>query len=113
LAALIGSDEALVEIGLKAKSEVSGVIVLSGDQSMVSADHFTYELRSQLRTAADQGATSIVITSRELCESVRMGSAWLNACCKAMELEVRPGDTVIHGKDVGVGMSIRYELPRL
>jgi hypothetical protein len=79
---------------------------------MVSVDHFTYELRSQLRTAAAQGATTIVITSRELCKSVRMGSAWHDACCEAMQLEVRPGDTVLHGKEFGVGMSVRYQLPR-
>ena len=79
---------------------------------MVSVDHFAYELRSQLRTAATQGATKIVITSRQLCESVKMGSASLNACCEAMELEIRPGDTILQGKEVGVGMSVRYQLPR-
>ena len=79
---------------------------------MVSVDHFAYELRSQLRTAAAQGATSIVIGSGELCQSVRMGSASMDACCEAMQLEVRPDDTVLHGKEVGVGMSVRYQLPR-
>ena len=79
---------------------------------MVSIDHFTYELRSQLRAAAAQGANSIVITSGELAEPVRMGSASLEACCEAMQLEVRPGDTVMREKEVGVGMSVRYQLPR-
>ena len=79
---------------------------------MVSVDHFAYELRSQLRTAAAQGATSIVIASGELCQSVRMGSASMDACCEAMQHEVRPGDTVLRGKEIGVGMSVRYQLPR-
>jgi DNA-binding MurR/RpiR family transcriptional regulator len=30
---------------------------------MVSVDHFAHELRTQLRNAAAQGATTIVITS--------------------------------------------------
>jgi xanthine dehydrogenase YagR molybdenum-binding subunit len=37
---------------------------------MVSVDHFSHELRSQLHSAAAQGATSIVITSTELCLGV-------------------------------------------
>jgi hypothetical protein len=79
---------------------------------MVSVDHFAYELRSQLRTAAAQGATSIVIASSELCQSVRLGRASLDACCEAMQQEVRPGDIVLRGKEVGVGMNVRYQLPR-
>src|SRR4051812_31980152 len=39
------------------------------DVIMVSVDHFTYELRSHLRSAFSQGATSILICSRELCKS--------------------------------------------
>ena len=79
---------------------------------MVSVDHFTFELRSQLRAAAAQGATSIVITSDELCQSIRMGSASLEACCEAMQLEVQPGDTILREKEIGVGMSVRYQLLR-
>ena len=80
---------------------------------MVSVDHFTHELRSQLHSAAEQGATSIVITSSELCKSVRMGSVWMEACCEAMQQEIKPTDVVIRDKDSGVGMRVRYQLPRI
>jgi hypothetical protein len=79
---------------------------------MVSVDHFTHELRSQLHSAAEQGATSIVITSSELCKSVRMGSAWMEACCETMQQEIKSTDVVIRDKDSGVGMRVRYQLPR-
>ena len=79
---------------------------------MVSVDHFAHELRSQLRSAAAQGATNILITSRELCKSVRMGSAFLDACCEAMQQELRSDDIVVRDKDSGAGMGIRYQLPR-
>ncbi|MET3837997.1 hypothetical protein [Bradyrhizobium sp. OAE829] len=100
--------------GLKAKGNnvAATTYVLYRRPSMVSVDHFAYELRSQLRTAAVQGATSIVIASGELCQSVRMGSASMDACCEAMQQEVRSGDTVLRGKEVGVGMTVRYQLPR-
>ncbi len=80
---------------------------------MVSVDHLTHELRSQLHSATEQGATSIVITSSELCKSVRMGSAWMEACCEAMQQEIKPTDVVIRDKDSGVGMRVRYQLPRV
>jgi hypothetical protein len=80
---------------------------------MVSIDHFAYELRARLGSAALQGATNILITSEELCRSVRMGTAWLDACCEAMQQEVRPGDTIVQGKDSGVGMAVQYRLPRV
>jgi hypothetical protein len=35
---------------------------------MVSVDHFAHELRTQLRNAAAQGATTIVITSGDFCK---------------------------------------------
>jgi hypothetical protein len=75
-------------------------------------DHFAYELRSQLRTAAAQGATDILITSRELCRSVRIGTAFLDTCCEAMQQELRSDDIVVRDKDSGAGMSVRYQLPR-
>ena len=84
----------------------------SGGPPMVSTDHFADELRSQLRAAAAQGATNILITSRELCKSVRSGTAFLDACCEAMQQELRPGDIVVRDKDSGAGMGVRYQLPR-
>lgn len=79
---------------------------------MVSVDHFAQELRSQLHGAAEQGAIRVVINSTELCESVRMGSGSMDACCDAMQQEIRSGDFVIRDKDSGAGMIVRYYLPR-
>jgi hypothetical protein len=79
---------------------------------MVSVDHFTYELRSQLRRATAQGASNILITSSELCKSVRMGTAFLDACCEAMQQELRTDDIVVRDKDSGAGMIVSYRLPR-
>ena len=36
----------------------------------------------------------------------------MDACCEAMQLEVKPNDVVIRDKDSGAGMSVRYQLPR-
>jgi hypothetical protein len=80
---------------------------------MVSVDHFAFELRSQLYSAAEQGATNIVISSSELCKSIRTGSAWMDACCEAMQKEINPSDSVIRDKDSGSGMIVRYQLPRI
>ena len=70
---------------------------------MVSVDHFAYELRSQLRTAAAQGATNILITSRELCRSVRIGTSFLDACCEVMQQELRSDDIVGETKTAVLG----------
>jgi hypothetical protein len=78
---------------------------------MVSADHFALELRMQLRSADSQGATTIVITSGELCKNIRMGSSSTQACCEAMQAEVKPGDDVLVSAG-GAGMTVRYRLPR-
>jgi hypothetical protein len=78
---------------------------------MVSADHFAHELRTQLRSAADQGGTTIVITSGELCKNIRMGNSSTQACCEAMMAEVKPGDVVLVSSS-GAETMIRYRLPR-
>lgn len=79
---------------------------------MVSVDHFGYELRRLLREAAADGASELPITSHDLCRSIRAGTAWLNACCEAMEQEPQENDIVVQDRN-GLGMSIRYKLPRL
>jgi Ni2+-binding GTPase involved in maturation of urease and hydrogenase len=79
---------------------------------MVSADHFAHELRTQLRSAAEQGAATIVITSGELCKSIRGSGRSTQACCEAMQAEVKPGDVVLV-ENSGSGMTVRYRLPRL
>jgi hypothetical protein len=78
---------------------------------MVSADHFGYELRRQLNEAAAKSASELLITSHDLSRSVRLGKAWLNACCEAMEQEFREGDIVVQDRS-GHGMAVRYRLPR-
>jgi hypothetical protein len=80
---------------------------------VVSIDHFKYELITQLRNATEQGAQKIVITSTELCQSVRGGNSSMDACCQAMHDEVEHGDFIIQGKGSGSGMVVRYQLPRL
>jgi hypothetical protein len=80
---------------------------------MVPVDHFTHELRSQLHSAAAQGATGMVITSSEPCKSVRMGTASMDACREAMQQEIKPSDVVVRDKDSTAGMSVRYQLPRI
>jgi UDP-N-acetylmuramyl pentapeptide synthase len=79
---------------------------------LVSTDHFRQELVAQLRSAAAQGATKIVITSGELWQSIRMASRSTQACCEAMQAEVKPGDVVLVEQDSGSGMTVRYLLPR-
>ena len=78
---------------------------------MVSVDHFSYELRRQLNEAAANGASKLLLNSHELCRSVRSGTAWLNACCEAMEQEIRDGDIVVQDRN-GLGMIVQYSLPR-
>jgi hypothetical protein len=78
---------------------------------MVSFDHFGYELRCQLNEAAASGRNQLLVTSYDLCRAVRSGTVWLNACCEAMEQEVRDGDIVVQDRS-GHGMAVRYQLPR-
>jgi hypothetical protein len=78
---------------------------------VVSVDHFRYELIAQLRRAAAEGATTIVVKSGELCQSIRAANHSTQACCEAMQTEVKPGDVVLE-QSSGRGMTIRYLLPR-
>jgi hypothetical protein len=78
---------------------------------LVSVDHFRYELITQLRSAAVQGATTIVVNSTELCRSVRNANHSTHACCEAMQAEIKPGDVMIEQKS-GAGITVRYLLPR-
>jgi hypothetical protein len=81
------------------------------EAQLVSVDHFRHELLTQLRSAADQGGTTIVITSGELCKNIRMGNSWTQACFEAMQAEVKPGDDILTSVS-GAEMIIRYRLPR-
>jgi hypothetical protein len=93
-------------------SEIKNQDSLSCRLPVVSIDHFRYELISQLRRAAEQGATKILITSDELCQSIRMGKASTDACCEAMQAEMKPGDVLLVEQSSGAGMTVRYLLPR-
>ena len=79
--------------------------------NLVSVDHFKYELIAQLRNASAQGATTLVVNSTELCRSIRNANHSTQACCEAMEAEIKPGDVVIQ-QNSGAGMTVRYLLPR-
>jgi hypothetical protein len=37
----------------------------------------------------------------------------MEACCEAMQQEIKPTDVVMRDKDSGVGMRVRYQLPRV
>jgi hypothetical protein len=65
----------------------------------------------QLRNAADQSGTTIVITAGELCKKTRMGNGSTQACCEPMMAEVKPGDVVLVSSS-GAETIIRYRLPR-
>src|ERR1700677_2267 len=62
-----------------------------GGWKFISVDHFRHELLMQLRDAADQGGTTIVITAGELCKKIRS----TQACIEAMLAEVKPGDDIL------------------
>ena len=78
---------------------------------MVSTDHFRHELVTQLRRAAEDGATTVVITSTDLCRSIRNANNSMDACYEAMQAEIKPGDVVLD-QSSGNAMAIRYLLPR-
>jgi hypothetical protein len=86
-------------------------LAISLEARMVSVDHFAHELRTQLRNATEQSATTIVITSGELSKSIRGSGQSTQASCEAMLAEVKPGDDVLVST-CGAGMTIRYRLPR-
>ena len=79
---------------------------------MVSIDHYRQELRAQLERAAANGAVDLLINAGELCRKRRKGIAATDACCKAMRDEMKPGDIVLIEAGAGVGMTVRYRLPR-
>jgi hypothetical protein len=87
-------------------------MLILGEAQLVSTDHFRHELLAQLRSAAAQGATTIVVTSGELCRNIRMGSSSTHACREAMQAEMKPGDAVLVEQTSGSGMTVRYQLPR-
>jgi hypothetical protein len=79
---------------------------------MVSVDHFRKELGVQIDCAVARGALDILINAGELCRTLHTGITATDACCKAMRDELRPGDLVLIEAGAGVGMTVKYRLPR-
>lgn len=79
---------------------------------MVSYDHFRHGLRIRFQRAEAEGKDNIAITSVEFCNSFRKGAQNVKSCCQAMKDEMRAGDVLEHERDSGVGLIIRYRLPR-
>jgi hypothetical protein len=80
---------------------------------MISVDRYRQELRSQMDRAVTYGATEILINGGELCRTLGRGYRRdANACGKAMRDELKPGDIVFIDEGAGVGMTVRYLLPR-
>jgi hypothetical protein len=78
---------------------------------VVSTDHFRHELITQLRRAVEEGATMLLVTSSDLCRSIRNANNSMDACFEAMQAEIKPGDVVLD-QSSGKAMAIRYLLPR-
>jgi hypothetical protein len=83
------------------------------ERVMVSTDHFRQELTAQLARAVHGGRLDILINSGELCRSIQNGGASAEFCCDAMEAEMKTGDILLIERSNGVGMTVRYLLPRL
>jgi hypothetical protein len=81
---------------------------------MVSTDHYRHGLLAQLGRAAKQGHINVLINSAELCRALRTftGTTGLNACCDAMQDEIRLGDVLLLERKNGAGMTVRYRLLR-
>ena len=79
---------------------------------MVSIDHFRHELLVQLGRASSRGTIDVLINSGELSRSITNGSFSTPACCDAMQAVFKLGDTLLLDRSNGVGMTVRYILPR-
>ena len=79
---------------------------------MVSYDHFRIVLLTRLRLAASEGQADIAVNSVEFSGSFRKGALNVESCCQAMKDEMKPGDVIETERDSGVGLTIRYQLPR-
>ena len=79
---------------------------------MVSVDQFRQELRALIHRATAHEALDILIIAGELCRTLHTGATASDACCKAMRDELRPGDLVLIEAGAGVGMTVKYRLPR-
>jgi UDP-N-acetylmuramyl pentapeptide synthase len=79
---------------------------------MVSVDHYKQELGVQLTRATRRGAMDVLITAGELYRTLGRADGATDACCQAMQEEIKPGDVVLIERIAGIGMTVRYLLPR-
>jgi hypothetical protein len=82
---------------------------------MVTIDHFRQGLLAQMNRAAYSGRIDVLINSGELYRSLGgyPGSTHgMPSCWDAMQAEMKLGDTLLLDRTNGVGMTIRYLLPR-
>jgi hypothetical protein len=82
---------------------------------MVSTDYFRQGLLAQMGRAAHGGQIDVLINSGELYRSLGgyPGSKHgMPSCCDAMQEEMKLGDTILLDRTSGVGMTVRYLLPR-
>jgi hypothetical protein len=79
---------------------------------MVSSDHFRHELLGQMGRASALGRVNILVTVGDLCGSILRGHISSEACCDAMQQEVKPGDVIVLERTNPAGMTVRYLLPR-
>jgi hypothetical protein len=82
---------------------------------MVTVDHFRKGLLAQMDRAAHRGRIDVLINSGELYRSLGgyPGSTHgMPFCCDAMQAEMKLGDTLLLDRASGVGMTVRYLLPR-
>jgi UDP-N-acetylmuramyl pentapeptide synthase len=80
---------------------------------MVSIDHYKQELHAQMERSAAHGMPDILVNAGELCRTLHGRIGPTDACCKAMREELKPGDVVLIEASAGVGMTVRYKLPRI
>jgi hypothetical protein len=79
---------------------------------MVSLDHFRHELTVTLRQAHLAGAIDLLVNSTEFVGFMRKGESNGENCRQAMNDEMKLGDVREPEIDGGIGLTIRYQLPR-
>jgi hypothetical protein len=79
---------------------------------MASVDHFRKELAAMIDCATADDVLDILINAGELCRRLHMSITATDACCEAMRGELRPDDLILIEAGAGVGMTVKYRLPR-
>jgi 5-methylcytosine-specific restriction protein A len=85
------------------------------EAAMVSIDHFRQGLQAQMFRTAHGGLIDVLINAGELHRSLGSypGSTHgMPSCCDAMQAVMKRGDTMLLDRTSGVGMTVRYLLPR-